>query len=103
MKMREISRAVDKKLQVNNNPKTRSALKQLCGLCSPYLWDFKKEKFVPNPNGQGNAGLYIGTEMDLYIELEPILWCIISGVSEKKLKDNDKNIRSEEKKNMFFH
>ena len=95
--MREISRAVDKKLQVNNNPKTRSALKQLCGLCSPYLWDFKKEKFVPNPNGQGNAGLYIGTEMDLYIELEPILWCIISGVSEKKLKDNDLTEEEEER------
>ena len=95
--MREISRAVDKKLQVNNNPKTRSALKQLCGLCSPYLWDFKKKKFVPNPNGQGNAGLYIGKEMDLYIELEPILWCIISGVSEKKLKDNDLTEEEEER------
>ena len=47
--------------------KSRSSVKRLVNLCSPYLWDFEQEKFIENPNGMGNSGLYIGTEMDIYI------------------------------------
>ena len=67
--------------------KTRSALKRLVNLCSPYRWDFKSKEFVPNPNGQHNSGLYIGTEMDVFIEIEPILWCFIAGVESNKFME----------------
>ena len=68
--------------------KTRNALKRLIGICSPYIWSFEANDFIPNPNGQHNKGLYIGTEMDLYTEIEPTTWCVIAGVDETKLKNN---------------
>jgi len=71
------------------NGKTRIAIKRLLGFTAPYLWDFDKHAFVENPNGQGKSALYIGTEMDLYLELEPMMWAIVSGVDEKKIKNND--------------
>ncbi len=74
--------------------KSRIGLKRLLNFTAPYLWDFDTEEFVLNPNGQNNSALYIGTEMDLYTELEPIMWSIISGVDEDKIKDE--NLSSEE-------
>lgn len=69
--------------------KTRMAMKRLLGFAAPYLWDYEKQEFVPNPNGQGNSALYIGTEMDLYLEMEPMMWAIVSGVEEDKIKNNE--------------
>lgn len=66
--------------------KTRNAIKRLVAICSPYVWDFDKNEYVPNRNGQGNSGLYIGTEMDVYEELEPMIWAFISGVEEHKIR-----------------
>lgn len=57
-------------------------------ICSPYLWNHERNDFVPNLNGQNNVGLYIGTEMRLYEELEPMIWAFISGVEEYKIKKN---------------
>lgn len=68
--------------------KTRAAIERLLLICCPYLWDFDKEDFVPNPNGQNNVGLYIGTEMKIYEELEPMMWAFVSGVEEYKIKKN---------------
>lgn len=68
--------------------KTRAAIERLLLICSPYLWDYDKNDFLPNPNGQNNVGLYIGTEMKLYEELEPMMWAFVSGVEEYKIKKN---------------
>ena len=87
--MKETSRVQDKKPTVNNYLKTRSSIKRLVNVCSPYLWDFKEECFVENPNGIDNSGLYIGTEMDIYMELEPTVWCTIAGVDEAKFKQHE--------------
>jgi len=97
MKMRETSRGQDKKLDDNNNLKSRIALKRLLQITAPYLWDYEKQDFVENPNGKNNSALYIGTEMDTYIELEPTMWAIVSGVEEDKIKDNDLTEEEEER------
>ena len=41
---------------------------------------------MPNPYGETVPTLYIGTEMDLYEEIEPMIWSVISGVEEHKIK-----------------
>lgn len=73
--------------------KTRAAIERLLLICSSHLWDFDKKDFILNPNGQNNVGLYIGTEMKIYEELEPMMWAFVSGVEEYKIK---KNILTEE-------
>ncbi len=67
--------------------KSRIAIKRLLNLSAPYIWDFKIKDFIKNPNGSNNSGLYIGTEMDLYEEIEPMMWSVVSGVEEAKIKD----------------
>ena len=67
--------------------KTRVAIKRLLLTSAPYLWDFKKRTFVRNPHTPV-ASLYIGTEMDLYTELEPMMWAFLSGVDEDKIHAN---------------
>lgn len=67
--------------------KTRVAIKRLLLTSAPYLWDFKKRAFVRNPHTPV-ASLYIGTEMDLYTELEPMMWAFLSGVDEDKIHAN---------------
>lgn len=66
-------------------------------MCSPYLWDSKQKKYVPNPNGEGNAGLYIGTEMEPYREIEPMIWCFIANVDEKRFKERKITQEEEER------
>lgn len=68
--------------------KTRSAINRLVKLCSPYLWNNNTQQWEENKNGKGHAGLYLGTEMDLKLEIEPMIWCFIAGVSDKRLKAN---------------
>jgi replicative DNA helicase len=65
--------------------KSRCAIERLLLICCPYLWDFNNNCFSPNPNGENNVGLYIGTEMQLYEELEPMMWAFVSGVEEYKI------------------
>ena len=92
--------------------KTREAIQRLLLICSPYLWNHDKNDFVPNLNGQNNKGLYIGTEMQLYEELEPMIWAFISGVEEYKIRKNiltdeeekriDRAIEIAEQTNLFL-
>ena len=77
--------------------KSRICIKRLLNITAPYIWDYDREDFIPNPNGQNNSALYIGTEMDLYEELEPMMWAFISGVEEDKIKDNDLTEEEEER------
>ncbi len=74
--------------------KTRVAIKRLLKVTAPKLWDFKLNKFVDNGSVLGNSALYIGTEMDTYEELEPMMWAFVSGVDEEKIRLN--NLTDEE-------
>lgn len=67
--------------------KTRVAIKRLLLTSAPYLWSFEKKAFIRNPHTPV-ASLYIGTEMDLYTELEPMMWAFIAGVDEDKIHAN---------------
>ena len=66
--------------------KTRTAISRIVKLCSPYLWNIKKKCWEENPNGKGHSALYIGTELDLYLEIEPMILCFIAGVEEDKFR-----------------
>lgn len=68
---------------------------ELCRLCANEFWSFEKNKFIKNPNGEGNGGLYIGSEMDLVEEVEPIFWAYISGVPTEKILDGNYNSEEE--------
>ena len=74
------------------------AIKRLLQVSAPYLWDFQKQSFVRNPH-KPIASLYIGTEMELYEELEPMMWAFVSGVDEDKIHANtmtrDERVRVE--------
>ena len=82
-----VLRRGDKIFITGNSGKSRIAIKRLLNATAPYIWDFEKKDFIKNPNGVNNCALYIGTEMDLYEEIEPMMWAFISGVEEIKIKD----------------
>lgn len=65
--------------------KTRLSIANLCHSFVARYYDPKQEKFVDNPHGTQNVGLYIGTEMELIEEIEPILWAYIACVDEKHI------------------
>lgn len=70
----------------SNLGKSRSAIKRLVDVCSPYVWDYTNNEYIKNPNQQGNSGLYIGNgEMDIRDELEYIIWSFISGVEQSHI------------------
>jgi len=69
----------------SNMGKSRNAIKRLVDVCSPYIWDYNAKQYIENPNQKGNSGLYIGTEMNIYKELEPMIWSFISGVEQSHI------------------
>ena len=62
--------------------KSRLTVANLCYSFAPQYYDKKLGKFVDNPHGKNNAALYIGTEMELIEEVEPILWAYMADVPE---------------------
>ena len=68
--------------------KTRTSLGDLCYACSPKMYNLKTGEWDINPNGTNNGGLYIGTEMELLEEIDPILWACISGVPQEHIEFN---------------
>ena len=66
--------------------KSRMGVRQLCTLSCDTLWNHMTKQFEPNPYGSTIPTLYIGTEMDLYKEIEPIIIATISGVEEDKIR-----------------
>lgn len=52
----------------------------ICHSFVPKYWDPKRKEWMMNPHGGGNSVLYIGTEMELTEEIEPILWSYIACV-----------------------
>ena len=68
-------------------------------MCSPYIWDFKNKCYIENPNNpEGrNIGTYLQTELDNYMEVEPIILSCISGINTSKIKKKQKDLTEEEK------
>lgn len=64
--------------------KTRSAIADLTNLCVDELYNLETKGWEHNPNG-GHSVLYIGTEMELEEEVEPLIWAYISGVDSSKI------------------
>lgn len=77
--------------------KSRMSVGDLACLCANEIWDFNAGQFISNPNGKNNAGLYIGSEMDLDEEVEPMFWAYISGVPTDKILDGDYTSEEEDR------
>lgn len=68
--------------------KTRTSIADIGYACSPYYYDKSLDKCCENPNGKSNGGLYIGTEMELLEEIDPILWAYIADVPQDHIEFN---------------
>lgn len=65
--------------------KTRTMISDMAYAFTPEYYDSKLGKWCKNPNGINNC-LYIGCEMELLTEVEPILWAYIADVPQKHIK-----------------
>lgn len=77
--------------------KTRTAIGDLAYACSPYYYDSRKGVWARNPNGTNNGALYIGTEMKLLEEIDPILWAYIADVPQDHIVYNGYELGEEER------
>ena len=68
--------------------KTRISIANICHSFAPMYWDVNEEKWMDNPNGTQNCALYIGTEMELIEEIEPIIWAYMAHVPEDHITMN---------------
>lgn len=68
--------------------KTRTQIADIAHAFSPYYYDKKSGKWCRNPNGIHNKVLYIGTEMELLEEIEPILYAYIADVPQEHIEFN---------------
>lgn len=68
--------------------KSRSLIGDICCLCCEELFNLETNQWELNPNGT-HQGLYIGSEMELDFEVDPIVWAYISGVESSKIIHND--------------
>ena len=78
--------------------KSRFMLKRLVLMCSPYLWSFEENKYIKNPNNlKGiNTGSFIQTELNNYVECEPIILSCIAGINTAKIKKRQSELTEEE-------
>lgn len=60
----------------------------ICHTFAPKFYDKKQGKWIDNPNGTQNSALYIGTEMELIEEIEPIIWAYMADVPEEHITQN---------------
>lgn len=68
--------------------KTRTQIADIAHAFSPYYYDKKSGEWCENPNGTDNKVLYIGTEMELLEEIEPILYAYIADVPQDHIEFN---------------
>ena len=68
--------------------KTRISIANICHSFAPMYWDVNEKMWVDNPNGTQNSALYIGTEMELIEEIEPIIWAYMACVPEDHITMN---------------
>ncbi len=69
--------------------KSRVSISNICHTFAVEYYDNKLKKFVSNPHGTQNAVLYIGTEMELVDEVEPIMLAYIADVPQDHIMDYD--------------
>lgn len=67
--------------------KSRISISNICHTFAVEYYDSKLKKFVKNPHGTQNAVLYIGTEMELVDEVEPIMLAYIADVPQDHIMD----------------
>lgn len=65
--------------------KTRTAIANMVFSCAPYYYSKKKRCWVENPQGTDNRALYIGTEMELKSEIDPIILAYMADVPEEHI------------------
>ena len=61
----------------------------MCHTFAPKYYDKEKGKWLDNPHGMYNSCLYIGTEMELLEEVEPIIWAYMADVPEDNITQNN--------------
>ena len=66
--------------------KTRINIANICYSFSPKYWSIDEKRWKENPHGVQNRALYIGTEMELVQEIEPILIAYISAVPQDHIQ-----------------
>jgi len=71
--------------------KSRLACGEITFLTAIELWDYEKQKFVINPNNpEGKlSSIYVGTELDLSMEVDIIMWATVSGIETSKIIEWD--------------
>lgn len=77
--------------------KSRLSVANLCHSFVSRFWDSKKQQWVDNPHGSQNAAVYIGTEMELIEEIEPILWAYIADVPQSHIIHGTYEVGEEER------
>jgi len=82
--------------------KSRTALCEIAYCTAVELWDYEKKCFVTNPNNPNGefSGIYLGTEMDLRMEVSIILWGVISGIETSNIIE--KNLTEEEWNRLYY-
>ncbi len=66
--------------------KTRINIANICHSFVPRYWNPDKKEWEMNPHGNQNRALYIGTEMELVQEIEPILLAYIACVPQDHIQ-----------------
>ena len=77
--------------------KTIKAVGELCNVCATEYWDSEKKEWVKNKNRQG-AGLFINTELDLMLELNPCFVAYISDVPRHRIMDGNYESKEQEER-----
>lgn len=77
--------------------KTIRAVGELCNVCATELWNSEKKCWKINKNRQG-AGLYINTELDLMLELNPCFVAYIADVPRHRIMDGIYESKEEEER-----
>lgn len=77
--------------------KTIRAVGELCNVCAKELYNSITKRWEINKNRQG-AGLYINTELDLMLELNPCFVAYISNVPRHKIMDGKYDSVEEEER-----
>lgn len=88
-------------LLINSSPsgfgKSIRAVGELCNVCATELWNEQTQSWEVNKNRQG-SGLFINTEMDLMLELNPCFVAYISNVPRNKIMDGIYDSKEQEER-----
>ena len=68
--------------------KTRTTIADIGFSCAPAYYSKEKKMWVKNANGTSNGALYMGTEMELLEEIDPILWAYMADVPQEHIEFN---------------